>query len=454
MSSPVIWILVPAGISLLLTLIRRWDRLVIVLAAGLGAVLAILAWKLPTTTVIDLGPISLEITETLEFLGRRFTLTAAERPELILIYGAYAFWALGALAARPGRLFAPFGLAVAALMTAALAVEPFLYAALLIQMAALVCTPILAKPGRSTGRGVLRFLTFQTLGMPLVLLTGWLLEGTSAQAEGQNLATGAALLLAMGFIFLLAVFPFHSWIPMLAEEAHPYAAAFVFFMLPGIITLFGLGLLARYPWMQAIAGLYSFTRTAGMLMVLTGGLWAAFQRHLGRVVGFAALVDIGTSLILVGLMPVGMAVNEQVRTVFLPLLAARGLALGLWTLALSLIRAQTGGLSHSNSEGIGRKLPLAAGAVILANLSISGFPLLAGFPSRLTVVQLSAANRPVLGILFMIGILGLLAAGLRSLAALVMGPEDSQFELKEPMIYRFFLAAGAAALIAAGLLAL
>lgn len=454
MSSPVIWILVPAGLSLILALVRRWERLVIGLGVVFGALLAVLAWKLPLDQPIDLGAFIFSVTDTFEVLGRRFTLAEADRPVLILIYAAYAFWAGGALAARPGRLFVPFGLAVAAAMTAALSVEPFLYAALFIQLSALIATPILAKPGQPVGRGVLRFLTFQTLGTPLILLTGWLLDAAAGQPEAQNLETGAALLLGMGFIFLLAVFPFHSWFPMLAEEAHPYAAAYVFFMLPGIITLFGMGLLEQYEWMQAVPGLYSFARTTGMVMALTGGIWAAFQRHLGRVMGFAALVDTGAALIIVGAIGNTMPVEEQVRTVLLPILAARGLALGVWTLALSVLRSKAGGLAHEQVEGAGRKLPLAAAALILANLSVAGFPLLAGFPSRLLLLERTAVGSPVLAILFLTGIFGLLAAGLRSLAVVVTGENDSPFEVAEPAVYRFFLIAGIVALIAAGISAL
>lgn len=450
MSSPIIWIVIPAGVSLVLALLRKWERLTIVLGALLGLGLAMLAWQLPESQTIDLGPIEIEISSTLEVLGRRFVLSAPDRPILAVIYGIYAFWAAGALASRPGRLFAPFGLAVVALLTAAIAVEPFLYAAVLIQMAALVCVPILSKPGHATGSGVTRFLTFQMLGTPLILMTGWLLERADVTG-GQEFPVQAAIFLALGFIFLLAVFPFHTWLPMLAEQAHPYSAAFVLFILPGIITIFGLGFVERYAWLRADPAIATFLRVAGGLMILTSGIWAAFEHNLGRIAGFAALVDTGLALIIASTLVTGTPVSESINGIFLPLLAARALAMGLWALALSLIRRSTGTLAFDSIQGAGRKLPLAATAVILANLSLAGFPLLPGFPARLELLEQISLTRPVVSITILSGSLGLAAAGLRSLAVLVTGDNETAFEIREPGLFQVLLIVGTIALIAAGL---
>ena len=255
MNAPTIWIIFPGIAAGLLYLLRRWKRATHLTGVILALLLAWLAWKLPIGESLSLVPIgwlpSLNLTDTMTILGRRFILDSAAQPFLIFIYLGIALWFGGAYIARTGILFIPVGLAIAALLTAALAVEPFLYAALLIEMAALACLPILSPPGKPVGRGVLRFLTFQTLGVPFILYAGLLLSGVQTTPENPNLVIRIAILMVLGFALFTAIFPFHTWIPMIAEETNPYTAAFVFFFIPGIVSLFALEFLNRYPWLQA-----------------------------------------------------------------------------------------------------------------------------------------------------------------------------------------------------------
>jgi NADH-quinone oxidoreductase subunit N len=252
MSAPLLWIVFPGVVAGILYLLRRWKRATHVSGALVALLLAWLAWQLPLGETVSLGRIpglpaetTLHIGTTLTLLGRRFILTNALRPILIMIYLGVAFWFGGAFVARVNRLFIPLGLAIAALLTATLAVEPFLYAALIIEITILICVPILSPPGKPVGRGVLRFLTLQTMGMPFILLAGWASGGVSSNSTDPAIILRVAAFLVLGFTLFMAIFPFHTWIPMLAEEAHPYSAAFVFFILPTIVAMFGLEFLER-----------------------------------------------------------------------------------------------------------------------------------------------------------------------------------------------------------------
>jgi NADH-quinone oxidoreductase subunit N len=434
MNTSTIWILFPGLSAGILYLLRGWRR--VVNAAGILAALGLtwLAWRLPIDQPIPLGfwpgSPSIELSDTMVVLGRRFILDESARPFLLFIFMSIAFWFIGAYFANIDPLFVPLGLGMSALLTAALAVEPFLFAALLIEMAALICVPILSPPGKPVGRGVLRFLTFQTLGMPFILLTGWLLTGASSFPNDPSLVVRVAFVTILGFSLLIGIFPFHTWIPMSGEESHPYAAAFVFFVLPGIVSIFGLEFLNRYTWLQTEPAVYSFLRLLGVLMIFTGGVWAAFQRHLGRMLAYAAIIEIGLSLLALSLGKPG-AETAPLLGIFFALLLPRGISLGLWALALAAIQAQTGDLSFQNIQGMAHRFPAASLSIILAHFSLASFPLLASFPAHLALWSALASQSLPIAVFAILGNLGLLVGGIRTLTILVTGTENEGWRVSE-----------------------
>lgn len=453
MSTPLVWILFPGGLAFVLYVVRNRQRGVLLTGILVAALLAFLAWKLPIGQPISLGPLQVTLAQDLSILGRRFTIDDSSRPVLILVYLAMAFWFGGAWLARTDRLFVPLGLGITSLFIAALSVEPFLYAALLIEIAAIVSVPILSPPGRPVGRGVIRFLTFQTLGMPFVLFAGYLLPQVQLNPADSTMVLRATVLLALGFAFFMSIFPFHTWIPMVTEEAHPYAAAFVFFMLPGVIALFGLGLLERYSWMRSEPAVFQGLRYMGSAMVVIGGIWAAFQRHLGRMMGYAVVVEIGLSLLAISLgfgPAVAAGAESPLRGIFFTLVLPRGLSLAIWGLALTAIQRQSGDLSFRAVHGVARRIPAVTTALLMAHFSLAGLPLLAGFPTHLALWSaLAAQSLPAAGAA-VLGNAGLLAGGIRSLVVLTMGKEETGWRVDESWATIGLLALGCLALLLIG----
>ena len=457
MSAPLIWIIIPGLVVILLLLLRSRERLVIGIGIGFSLALAFIAWLDPIGEAIHLGPITLTISDSLTVLGRRFVLESKEAPVLVLIYLGVAFWFGGVKISRAGSLFVPVGLMIASLATAALAVEPFLYAALLIEMAAIVAITIFSIPGKPINRGSLRFLIIQTLSMPFILLTGWLLTGVEASPGDSAITVQAAFSMALGFALLLWIFPFHTWMPMTVELANQYVVAFVFFMLPLIITLFGLGFLDRFAWLRTQPGVYTALQMSGLLMVLAGGIGAAYQKHLGRMLAFGMMVEIGITLLTIGI-PGAEPGTYPLIGVFFASLLPRGLGLGVWALALVVIsrtdpRAESyaQSLELNHLRGCGLQLPIASSALILAQLSIAGFPLLAGFPVRLPVWQGLADHSIVLTVSALLGSVGLLIASLRTLVVFVGESDDRQWASQESWSQRILLLVGVIGLFVIGI---
>jgi NADH-quinone oxidoreductase subunit N len=444
MSAPIIWILIPfaTGFLILFFLSSRFSPLA---GGAVSTILALVALIFPIDTALLLGPLSIKISSSMQFFGRSFALHTADGPLIAIIYGLAALWFFGTEASNTANRFVALGLMIVAMLTASIAVEPFLFAALLLDMAAMLVIPLLVPLYQKPGRGVIRFLIYQTLAMPFILFSGWMLAGVEASPGAIGATVQAGTILGLGFAFLLGVFPLYNWIPMLMEEASPYVTGFLLWALPTFTIIFALGFLDRYTWLRTSPQLSSAIQLAGVFMVASGGLFASQQKHIGRIMGYAAVTETGLLLLAMGLKSA-----EIVNTTFL-LLIPRGLELAVWALALSIIKRKAYSLRFSEVQGLARSYPVAVAALILAHLSMTGFPLLAGFPPRLALWQELARQSLVISFWVFIGLLGLLIAAIRTLAVLVMAEENKAWELNESWVQVTMLGLGAIGLFILGM---
>ena len=354
-------------------------------------------------------------------------------------------WFFGTEASGTANRFVSLGLMIVALLTASIAVEPFLFAALLLDMAAMLAIPLLVPVYQKPGRGVIRFLTYQTLAMPFILFSGWMLAGVEASPGDVGSTLQAGTILGLGFAFLLGVFPLYNWIPMLMEEASPYVTGFLLWALPSFTIIFALGFLDRYTWLRTSPQISNAIQFAGVFMVASGGLFASQQKHIGRIMGYAAIVETGLLILAMGLKS-----TEVVNITFL-LLIPRGLELAVWALALSIIKRKAYSLRFSEVQGMARSYPVAVAALILAHLSMTGFPLLAGFPSRLALWQELARQSLATSFWVFVGLLGLLIAVIRTLAVFVMADEKKAWEWNESWVQTTMLGLGVIGLFILGM---
>ena len=444
MNAPTIWIVVPIFFGVLLLFINS-QRALSILGGLFAAVLAVIAQFVPLEEALRVGTFSFRIDSSLNVLGRVLVILPAEGSLLALIYGATALWFFGAEASKTASRLVPVGLMITGLMVASLAVEPFLYAALFIEMAILLAVPLLTSIYSPPGRGIIRFLIYQTLAMPFILVTGWLLAGVEASPGDLALAAQSTSMLGLGFAFLLAVFPLYNWVPMLFEETSPYIAGYLLWILPTITTIFGAGFLDRYSWLRSSSQLIDALRFAGLLMIVTGGLFAGFQRHLGRIMAYGVIAETGFSLLALSLDP-----KVGIPILFL-LIPARALAQAVWSFALTIIQDNAETLRFRAVKGILRITPFAGAAMIMATLSTGAFPLLAGFPARLALWEELARVSLSASLWMGIGIIGLLTSAFRSLAVVSMAEEYTTWERRESLTQVSMLGLGMIGLVILGL---
>ncbi|MCX8026080.1 MAG: hypothetical protein N3A60_12840, partial [Thermanaerothrix sp.] len=110
------WIILPFIVANILWVLREHRRLTLGIAVGLCITLALGAAVLPLGGTLRLGNWSLELNATLAILGRQLRLSSSDRPLLVLIYGASAWWFLGTTRHHTSPFFIPHGLAAVTLL--------------------------------------------------------------------------------------------------------------------------------------------------------------------------------------------------------------------------------------------------------------------------------------------------------------------------------------------------
>jgi NADH:ubiquinone oxidoreductase subunit 2 (subunit N) len=444
MSAPLLWIIIPIVFGIFSIMLVSEHATAV--AGGIAAlILAATALLLPIDEALRIGPVSLKVAASVSFLGRSLALPPATAPLLAVIFGMCALWFFGAEAAGVAGRLIPLGMIITGLLVASIAVQPFLFASLLIETAVLVAVPLLTPADEKPGQGVIRFLIYQTLGMPFILFAGWLLAGVEASPGDLSFTIQSTVMLGLGFAFLLAIFPLYNWIPQLMEESSPYVAGFLIWLLPTIIIVFAMSFLDRYAWLRTSTQISVVLRLGGVVMLVSGAWWAAFETHFGRLMAYTSIADTGFLLL-----SLSLATGTSASLVFL-FLIPRGLGMAIWALGLSVLRRSDRTFRFASMRGLAHTYPLASAGIVLAALSSAGFPLLAGFPARLALWQGISAESSATAIWFLIGLLGLLIGAVRQLGVLVSQTEETPWVFNENFVQRGMLGIGVLGLFMLGI---
>jgi len=376
--------------------LRRREFAPFALAGLFSAMIGLFVLYAPLDTANSLLGIPFRLDSTWQILGRSLSLDPQNRAGVgfLFLVGAL-FFSLG-WAVAPGRSFVPAGLLALGLLAGALTVEPFLFAAIFLELAAMACVLILIPPGARSERGMLNLLVLYSMAMMAILFTGWLLENVGVTSVTPELALRVVLLLGLGFVILLFVPPFHYWLPSIADRVNPYSLAFVAIILQSSGMFFLLRFLDNFAWMRADPRVSAAIQAAGGLMIVYGTLSAITQISFPKVAAYVLLADFGVSLLAIGS---DLTIGTEIA---IGLTGVRVVSLGLWGLGTAL-------MSRAGYErGSGRRAPIATAAGLAGVLSMAGLPLTAGFPWRWALLEKlpeAARSGSLLMILSMLAIL-------------------------------------------------
>ena len=150
MSTPLIWIVIPIGFAGLLALLHTKPKLSSILTCVFTLGLVVLALVFPKDLAFVLPDQRIEIPSSLVILNRTVQITGESLTMVALLYAITLLWNLGNSVFKVSTWFNALSLVITALWVTVLSVIPFLYAALLIELIALLSVPLLSPRGKKT----------------------------------------------------------------------------------------------------------------------------------------------------------------------------------------------------------------------------------------------------------------------------------------------------------------
>jgi len=421
-AGPLLLLTIPLVMAGIVYVLLRWASLSALLAVGTALALGIAVVTLPLDQPVHFwGERQIAMGEAVTFLGRELVLEQADRMAMAFLFLTAAGIFFLAWRVTPHSLLSPMGLGLLSLLSGALLIRPLIYAVLLIEIAAALSIFALQAEGQPPTRGGLRYLTFTTMALPGVLVTNWLLERYVLTPDEVGLLNAAAALLAVSFALLLGVVPFHTWVPAVAGDSVPLAGTFVLTISNGAAWFLLLDFLETYPWLNTHPYFGSLFSTAGLAMVVVGGLLAPAQRRLGALMGYSALVDSGGALVALGMH------SRLGLTLALLSLLVRPFGLALMATGLSGLRARNGDDDSFDAlRGLGWKAPWSTAVLVFGGLSVAGLPVSAGFTWRWSLCRALMPSSPGAALLLLLAGVGAMAGVWRGLSALLVRPRPPE----------------------------
>ena len=216
--------------------------------------------------------------------------------------------------------------------------------------------------------------------------------------KGGGVITAICLLLLLGAVAKSAQLPLHTWLPDAMEGPTPVSAL----IHAATMVTAGVYLVARMHL------LYDWAPTAAATVAVIGGVTALYAATIGtaqidikRILAYSTMSQIGYMFLAVGIGAYTAGMFHFMTHAFFKAL--------LFLAAGNVIHAfhEDQDIRHMGNLRAG--LPITFWTFLIGTLSISGFPLLAGFFSKDEIIRgaLSAAGGE-----YVLGILALITAGL------------------------------------------
>ncbi len=338
-------------------------------------------------------------------LGRIISLNSTIRLHLaistaLLIPGVLASWQL-----PEGSLSWPLTLLGLGFLTASLAFENPTIATLLLLAGLITMVVVTVVPERRGSEIVaMRAMVVLMLAGMAALGGAWLLEGQTT--VGLREASAASMFMLWLYLLLMGAFPFFIWqAPTVRTSSLPGKILFAA-LVPQVVLLHLLTtqttLMAPIEQLMPILLL-----NAGIASFAVGCLGALVQQSLSGLLAYVAIAEMG--FVLMGLGTDTLAS----RSAAIMHLVYRSLAVVAIAVGIRVLTESFGDDQLQSVRGAFRQAPLTVLGVLLAGLSLSGWPPMAGFVTRFSLYRAIAVESLPWAVTLLVLGLGPMAAFVR-----------------------------------------
>lgn len=255
--------------------------------------------------------------------------------------------------------------------------------------------------GRERGRATRRYLHFMVSGVGLVLIGILILGWSHAEIAGDwsfdadallatplppTLQTFAFVFMFYGLAVRMAQFPFHAWLPDLAQ--HGTLATVLVFLLGAKVGMYALFRFVLPLLPDAAHGFQPLVLGLGLAGMFYGAFLAMMQLNLRRLLAFAAVSH--TGMLVIGI----FSLNHEGLAGSLILTINFGLATGGLLFASGLMLHRAGSALLPRLGGLLDLMPLRGLSFLVAALSTMAMPGTPGFDAvHLMLEGVIAAHR-------------------------------------------------------------
>jgi NADH-quinone oxidoreductase subunit M len=230
-----------------------------------------------------------------------------------------------------------------------------------------------------------------------------------------GLQTMAFVFFFIAFAIKVPVFPFHTWLP----DAHVEAPTAVSVILAGVLLKMGTYGMLRVSWPMFPSALHYFSipiAILGLIGIIYGALVSMAQTDLKKLVAYSSVSHMGYCMLALGAFS---SVTAMTGVMFQ--MVSHGLVTGALFLLVGVLYDRAHTREIAAFGGLGVKLPIYTGLMVLFSMASLGLPGMSGFVSEFMVFVGSFSSFKLITGLAVLGVVLTAAYMLRMVQRMFLG---------------------------------